>query len=118
VTDRMTGPIKIPIIPNACTPPTKTIARDAERQRRRDLLERINGIRKRGLPPTIERAAREWQASRTHVQPKTVSIATDALKHRPHLARGSYVTLQQKTLRIIKLGDNGSARRGGRRRDI
>lgn len=34
--------------------PSKTVAREAERNRRRDLVERINGIRKRGLPPTFD----------------------------------------------------------------
>ena len=45
---------------------SKTLAREAERQRRRELEERINNVKKRGLPPTFERAARDWQASRAH----------------------------------------------------
>lgn len=60
---------------------SKTVAREAERNRRRELEERINGIKKRGLPPTFEIAAKEWQASRTHVQPKTISVAQQAFKH-------------------------------------
>lgn len=61
---------------------SKTLARDAERQRRRDLEERINGIKKRGLPPTFERAAREWQANRAHqIATNTQSVARLALKH-------------------------------------
>jgi integrase len=60
---------------------SKTVARDAERARRRQLELAVNGVKRRTLPPTLERAAREWQASRTHVRPKTVSIAEEALKH-------------------------------------
>ena len=61
---------------------SKTIAREAERQRRRDLEERINNVKKRGLPPTFERAAREWQANRAHrMAPNTQSVARLALKH-------------------------------------
>jgi len=60
---------------------SKTLAREAERARRRRLEEAVNGVKRRTLPPTLERAAREWQASRAHVRPKTVSIAEGALKH-------------------------------------
>jgi integrase len=60
---------------------SKTLAREAERQRRRDLEERINNVKKRGLPPTFERAAREWQANRAHrMAANTQSIARLALK--------------------------------------
>jgi integrase len=59
---------------------SKTLAREAERQRRRELEERINGVRKRGLPPTFERASREWMDSREHlVRPSTVRMARVAL---------------------------------------
>jgi len=60
---------------------SKTVAREAERHRRRDLVERINGIRKRGLPPTFERAAGEWMRSRGMVAASTRSVANLALKH-------------------------------------
>ena len=46
---------------------SKTLARDVERQRHRELEERINGIRKCGLTPTFGRAACEWQTSCTRV---------------------------------------------------
>lgn len=56
--------------------------REAERQRRRDLEERINGIKKRGLQPTFEQAAKEWMESRGHaVAENTVSVVQRALKH-------------------------------------
>jgi integrase len=61
---------------------SKTLAREAERQRRRELEERINGIKKRGLPPTFEIAAKEWMESRTHVVAKnTFSEARRCMKH-------------------------------------
>jgi integrase len=59
---------------------SKTLAREAERNRRRELEERINGIRKRGLPPTFEHAAQEWMKSREHlVRPGTDRMARVAL---------------------------------------
>jgi integrase len=61
---------------------SKTLAREAERQRRRELEERINNVKRRGLPPTFERAAREWQANRAHrMAANTQSVAQLALKH-------------------------------------
>ena len=61
---------------------SKTLAREAERNRRRELEERINGIRKRGLPPTFERASRGWLDNRGHrVAANTQSVARLALKH-------------------------------------
>jgi integrase len=61
---------------------SKTLAREAERQRRRELEERINNVKKRGLPPTFERAAHEWQVSRAHrIAANTHSVARLALKH-------------------------------------
>jgi integrase len=61
---------------------SKTLAREAERQRRRELEERINNVKKRGLPPIFERAAREWQANRAHrIAANTQSVARLALKH-------------------------------------
>jgi hypothetical protein len=36
---------------------SKTLAREAERQRRRELAETFNGIQKRTLPPTVSQAS-------------------------------------------------------------
>jgi hypothetical protein len=70
------------MIHDSARPTSKTLAREAERQRRRELEERINGIKKRGLPPTFEIAAKEWMASRGHaVARNTESVARLALKH-------------------------------------
>lgn len=60
---------------------SKTVARNAERQRRRELEETWNRIQRRTLPPTFERAASEWQASRVGVAERTASIAKYSLKH-------------------------------------
>jgi len=61
---------------------SKTVAKDAERARRRQLEERFNGVKKRSLPPTFERAAKEWMESRGHrVADNTQSVARGALKH-------------------------------------
>jgi integrase len=61
---------------------SRTLAREAERQRRRELEERINGVKKRGLPPTFEQAAKVWMAGREHaVASATQSVARQALKH-------------------------------------
>lgn len=60
---------------------SKTIARDAERQRRRELELSINGLKeRRSLPPTLEQAATAWQAEHAHeVQPNTRRMARFAL---------------------------------------
>lgn len=59
-----------------------TIARDAERQRRRELELSINGLKeRRSLPPTFKIAAKKWQGNRAHiVAAKTQAIASNALK--------------------------------------
>ena len=38
----------------------KTLAAKAERQRRRELVEKWNRVERRSLPPTFERAASAW----------------------------------------------------------
>jgi integrase len=60
---------------------SKTIARDAERQRRRELELSINGLKeRRSLPPTLEQAAVAWQQSHAHeVRPNTRRMARFAL---------------------------------------
>jgi integrase len=61
---------------------SKTLAREAERQRRRELELRVNNIVKRGLPPTFEVAPKRWMAGREHaVAENTQSVARLALKH-------------------------------------
>jgi integrase len=61
---------------------SKTVAREAERQRRRELELQWNRIERRTLPPLFEKAAVSWMASREQlVAPNTRSIAKLALKH-------------------------------------
>ena len=60
----------------------KTLARVAEKKRRGQLEETYNKIEKRVLPPTFERASREYLASREHrLAEHTLSIDRQALKH-------------------------------------
>ena len=47
---------------------SQTLARDAERQRRRELETKWNRLERRSLPPTFERAASAWlETERPHV---------------------------------------------------
>jgi integrase len=61
---------------------SRTIAREAEKQRRRQLEESWNQITRRTLPPTFERAAAEWlNLKRPHLAPRSVAIEEANLKH-------------------------------------
>jgi len=61
---------------------SKTLARQGERQRRRELELKWNHIEKRTLPPKFEKAGREWLESRKDlVAANTLSIGTYSLKH-------------------------------------
>jgi integrase len=48
---------------------SKTLAREAERKRRRELEEAINGIRKRERPPLFKTATEQWLESKTALTP-------------------------------------------------
>jgi hypothetical protein len=59
-----------------------TIAREAEKQRRRQLEESWNQITRRTLPPTFEKAAGEWLKGREgRVAPSTLRIGKMAIAH-------------------------------------
>jgi integrase len=61
---------------------SRTVAREAEKQRRRQLEESWNRITRRILPPPFEKAAREWLEGREgRVAANTMSMARVALKH-------------------------------------
>jgi integrase len=60
---------------------SKTVAREAERQRRRELEKSWNRIEKRSLPPTLTEAAKRWLAKRTGLAPNTRETYESALKH-------------------------------------
>jgi len=50
---------------------SKTVAKDAERIRRRGLEESWNQIKRRKLPPVFSLAAAEWVKTRTNIAPAT-----------------------------------------------
>jgi integrase len=58
------------------------VAREAEKQRRRELEESWNRISKRTLPPTFEKAADEWLRGRQgRVAPSTETIGRVSIMH-------------------------------------
>lgn len=60
----------------------KSLAREAERQRRREMEEQWNRVKRRTMPPSFEKAATSWVESREQlVAHNTQSIARLALKH-------------------------------------
>ena len=61
---------------------SKTVARAAERSRRRELEQTWNKIEKRTLPPTFSQAAKEWLAEReSSIAPGTKETYEAAKKH-------------------------------------
>ena len=50
---------------------SKTVAKDAERVRRRELEESWNQIKRRKLPPLFSLAAADWLKTRTSIAPST-----------------------------------------------
>jgi len=60
---------------------SKTVAREAERQRRRELEEKWNRIEKRSLPPTLTEASKRWLGKRAGLATNTRETYESALKH-------------------------------------
>lgn len=61
---------------------SKTVALQAERERRRQLEESWNGIKRRTLPPTFNKASAAWlKLKRPHLAPRSVAIEEQNLKH-------------------------------------
>lgn len=58
-----------------------TVARQAERQRRRELEISWNRIEKRSLPPTLTEAAKRWLEKRAALASSTRETYESALKH-------------------------------------
>ena len=57
------------------------MAREAEKQRRRQLEESWNQITRRTLPPTFEEGAQDWLALQEgRVAPNMISVARTSLK--------------------------------------
>lgn len=60
---------------------SKTVARDAERQRRRELEMKWNRIERRTLPPRFEQAATQWlEAAKPHLAERTHDIYDVAIR--------------------------------------
>jgi integrase len=60
---------------------SKTVAREAERSRRRQLELTYNQITKRTLPPSFERAADDWiETAKPHLSERTKAIYGDAMR--------------------------------------
>jgi integrase len=69
---------------------SKTLARDAERQRRRELETKWNRIEKRTLPPRFEQAATQWlEEAKPHLAERTHDIYNVAIRCHLNPALGS-----------------------------
>lgn len=68
----------------------KTLAREAERQRRRELETKWNRIERRSLPPRFERAATQWlEQQKPHLAERTHDIYDVAIRCHLSPALGS-----------------------------
>lgn len=69
---------------------SKTLAREAERQRRRELEKKWNRIERRTLPPRFEQAATQWlEQSKPHLAERTHDIYDVAIRCHLSPALGS-----------------------------
>ncbi len=60
---------------------SKTLAREAERQRRRELETKWNRVERRSLPPTFDRASSAWlEAEKPHLAERTYEIYEVAVR--------------------------------------
>jgi integrase len=60
---------------------SKTVAREAERQRRRELVDKWNRIERRTLPPIFENAAAQWlEEAKPHLAERTYDIYDVAIR--------------------------------------
>lgn len=69
------------IIHESAKTPSKTLAKDAERHRRRELEEKWNHVKKRELPPTVNAAASLWLEKRAALEDSTRETYKAALEH-------------------------------------
>jgi integrase len=80
---------------------SRTVAREAEKARRRQLEESWNQITKRTLPPTFEKAADAWYESvKPHIAERTKAIYGDALRLHLKPALGSLLLCDIDASRI------------------
>ncbi len=95
---------------------SKTVAKDAERIRRRELEESWNQIKRRTLPPTFERAATAWlDAEKPHLAERTCEIYEVALRCHLKPALGSLLLCDIDASRLAsyqarRKGEKASAR--------
>lgn len=69
---------------------SKTVAKEAERIRRRQIEESYNQIKPKSLPPTLDRAGSAWLAvEKPHLAPRTYEIYEVALRRHLRPAMGS-----------------------------
>jgi integrase len=69
---------------------SKTVARDAERERRRELVLSWNRIERRTLPPSFQKAATQWlDAAKPHLAERTHDIYDVAIRCHLSPALGS-----------------------------
>ena len=86
---------------------SKTVARDAERARRRQLEQSWNQITKRMLPPAFERAADDWfEAAKPHLAERTKAIdagriASYQAKRKAEKASARTLNKELQVLRMI-----------------
>jgi len=80
---------------------SKTVAREAERSRRRQLELSYNQINKRTLPPSFERAADDWSAAaKPHLAERTSAIYGDEVRLHLKPALGSLLLCDIDAARI------------------
>jgi len=95
---------------------SKTVAREAERSRWRQLELTYNQITKRALPPSFERAAGDWsEAAKPHLADRTRAIYGDAVRLHLKPALGSLLLCDIDADRIAsyqarRKAENASAR--------
>ncbi len=68
-------------IRESCKSSSRTVAKEAERSRRRQLEESYNQIRRRKLPPLFSVAAAGWLKTLSSIAPKTEIRYRGALRH-------------------------------------
>jgi integrase len=80
---------------------SKTVAKDAERSRRRELEESWNRIQKRTLPPTLDRAGTAWlEAEKPHLAERTYEIYEVAVRCHLKPALGSLLLCDLDASRV------------------
>jgi hypothetical protein len=83
---------------------SKTLALEAERQRRRELERAFNGVKKRSSSKLFNVAADEWLTLKSlTLAPSSLRIEKDNLKHiKPSLANSWSATFRQQTLPAMR----------------